>query len=54
LALGTVRRRGRQKRPAREAIEAALEGFETLGAADFAARARAELGRIGGRLARRG
>jgi DNA-binding CsgD family transcriptional regulator len=49
LALGIVRRRGRQKRPAREAIEAALEAFETLGAAGWAAKARAELGRIGGR-----
>ena len=29
LALGIVRRRARQKRAAREAIEAALEGFET-------------------------
>jgi DNA-binding CsgD family transcriptional regulator len=49
LALGIVRRRIRQKRPAREAIEAALEAFETLGAAGWAARARAELGRISGR-----
>ncbi len=49
LALGVVRRRARQKRPAREAIEAALEGFETLGAAGWAETARAELGQIGGR-----
>jgi DNA-binding CsgD family transcriptional regulator len=49
LALGTVRRRDRQKRAAREAIEAALAGFETLGAAGWAQRARAELGRVGGR-----
>jgi DNA-binding CsgD family transcriptional regulator len=49
LALGTVRRRGRQKRPARDAIEAALEGFERIGASCWAARARAELGRVGGR-----
>lgn len=49
LALGVVRRRDRQKRPARDAIETALAGFETLGAAAWAARARAELGRIGGR-----
>jgi DNA-binding CsgD family transcriptional regulator len=49
LALGVVRRRGRQKRPAREAIEAALEAFETIGASGWAAKARAELGRIGGR-----
>jgi DNA-binding CsgD family transcriptional regulator len=49
LSLGTVRRRGRQKRSAREAIEAALAGFETVGAAGWAEKARAELGRIGGR-----
>jgi DNA-binding CsgD family transcriptional regulator len=49
LALGTVRRRARQKRPAREAIEAALAGFEQLGAATWVAKARDELGSIGGR-----
>jgi DNA-binding CsgD family transcriptional regulator len=49
LALGVVRRRGRQKRPAREAIEAALAGFEAIGAAGWAAKAHAELGRVGGR-----
>jgi DNA-binding CsgD family transcriptional regulator len=49
LALGIVRRRARQKRPAREAIETALEGFETVGAAGWAAKTRAELGRVGGR-----
>ena len=49
LALGVVRRRARQKRAAREAIEAALEAFETLGAAGWAEKARAELGGIGGR-----
>jgi DNA-binding CsgD family transcriptional regulator len=49
LALGTTRRRTRQKRPAREAIEAALEGFEAIGAEGWAAKAHAELGRIGGR-----
>jgi DNA-binding CsgD family transcriptional regulator len=49
LALGTTKRRTRQKRPAREAIEAALEGFEAIGAEGWAAKARAELGRIGGR-----
>ena len=51
LALGVVRRRARQKRPAREAIEAALEAFETLGAAGWAERARAELGRSSSRSA---
>ena len=49
LALGVLRRRARQKRPAREAIEAALAGFGELGAAGWAEKARAELGRIGGR-----
>ena len=49
LALGVARRRARQKRPAREAIEAACATFEELGAAGWAARARDELGRIGGR-----
>ena len=44
LALGVLRRRARQKRPAREAIEAALVGFEALGAAGWAEKARAELG----------
>ena len=49
LALGVVRRRKRQKLPARVALEAALASFEALGAAGWAAEARAELGRIGGR-----
>jgi DNA-binding CsgD family transcriptional regulator len=44
-----VRRRGRQKRSAREAIQEALEGFEAIGAMGWAAKARGELGRIGGR-----
>ncbi len=49
LSLGTVRRRLRQKRPARVAIEAALARFEQLGAATWVDRARGELGSIGGR-----
>jgi DNA-binding CsgD family transcriptional regulator len=49
LALGIVRRRQRQKRAAREAIEAALAGFEALGAEGWAEKARSELGRISGR-----
>jgi DNA-binding CsgD family transcriptional regulator len=49
LALGTARRRARQKRPAREAIEAARAQFEQLGATRWTERATAELGRIGGR-----
>lgn len=50
LALGVARRRVRQKRPAREAIEAAAAQFAELGAEGWAQRARDELGRIGGRL----
>jgi DNA-binding CsgD family transcriptional regulator len=49
LALGAVRRRARQKRPAQEAIGTAVEAFEELGAATWVEKARAELGRIGGR-----
>ncbi len=49
LALGTIRRRARQKRPALEAIEAAIEGFDAIGASGWATKARAESGRIGGR-----
>jgi DNA-binding CsgD family transcriptional regulator len=44
------RRRTRQKRAAREAIEAARAGFEELGAAGWAERAGRELGTIGGRV----
>jgi DNA-binding CsgD family transcriptional regulator len=54
LALGIVRRRARQKRPARESLEAALEGFETIGASGWAAKARDELGRVGGRTREEG
>jgi DNA-binding CsgD family transcriptional regulator len=54
LALGIVLRRARRKRPAREAIHAALGGFEQLGAATWAEKARAELGRIGGRAREEG
>lgn len=43
-------RRARQKRLAREAIEAALAEFEAIGAAGWAEKTRAELGRIGGRV----
>ena len=49
LALGVVRRRARQKRASREAIEVALTGFEELGAMSWVDKSRAELGRIGGR-----
>jgi DNA-binding CsgD family transcriptional regulator len=54
LALGVTRRRARQKRAAREAIEAALAAFEELGAATWTEKARAELGRIGGRTREEG
>jgi DNA-binding CsgD family transcriptional regulator len=54
LALGIARRRNRQKRRAREALEAALAGFETIGAERFAATVRGELGRIGGRTREEG
>jgi DNA-binding CsgD family transcriptional regulator len=49
FALGAARRRARKKRAAREALEAAEGGFEQMGAAGWAERVRAELGRIGGR-----
>ena len=54
LALGIVRRRARQKRAARDAIVAALAGFEELGAATWVEKANAELGRIGGRTREEG
>jgi DNA-binding CsgD family transcriptional regulator len=54
LALGVVRRRERQKRAARDAIGAALGEFERLGAATWIEKARAELGRIGGRTREEG
>lgn len=49
LVLGQAQRRGKQKRAARESLEAALAVFEELGARLWAERARAELARIGGR-----
>jgi DNA-binding CsgD family transcriptional regulator len=54
LALGVVCRRARQKRTAREALEAALASFEQLGAASWVEKARAELGSIGGRTREEG
>ena len=54
LALGVTRRRARQKRGAREALEAALAGFEQLGEVPWTQRARAELGRISGRTRKHG
>jgi DNA-binding CsgD family transcriptional regulator len=49
LALGVNRRRTRLKRAAREALAAALETFEELGAARWTAAAKAELAKVGGR-----
>jgi DNA-binding CsgD family transcriptional regulator len=54
LGLGILRRRDRKKRGSREAIEAALEGFDQLGAATWVVKARSELGRIGGRTREEG
>ena len=49
VVLGTVRRRDKQKQPAREALEEAVQIFERLGARSWIEKARAELARIGGR-----
>jgi DNA-binding CsgD family transcriptional regulator len=49
LVLGTVQRRDRKKRAARDSLRGALETFEQLGATLWSAKARAELARIGGR-----
>jgi ATP/maltotriose-dependent transcriptional regulator MalT len=54
LVLGAIRRRAKQKRPAREALEEALAIFERLGAPLWADKTRAELARIGGRRAMAG
>jgi DNA-binding CsgD family transcriptional regulator len=54
LALGIIRRRERQKRPARDAIRTAISGFEQLGAATWVEKARHELGSIGGRTREEG
>jgi DNA-binding CsgD family transcriptional regulator len=51
LVLGILRRRDRQKRDAREALERAQKTFESLGARLWAERARAEIDRISGRRA---
>jgi DNA-binding CsgD family transcriptional regulator len=54
LALGVIRRRARQKRPARDAILEALAGFEQLGAETWIERCKSELGSIGGRTREEG
>ena len=49
LLLGTVQRRGQQRRAARAALAEAISVFEDTGAALWAARAHAELARLSGR-----
>jgi len=49
LVRGTLQRRNREKRPARESLTHALALFDELGARLWSERARAELSRIGGR-----
>jgi DNA-binding CsgD family transcriptional regulator len=51
MVLGSIRRRAKQKRPAREALDEAIQIFERLGARPWVERAEAELARIGGRRA---
>ena len=51
LALGTIQRRDRKKRAARQSLERALAVFDQLGASLWSHKARAELARIGGRSA---
>ena len=51
MSLGVVRRQASQKKAAREALEQALAIFDEMGARLWAEKARAELGRIGGRRA---
>lgn len=47
LVAGLAHRRARRRGQARECLAAAVEEFDVLGAKAFAARARAELGRVG-------
>jgi len=54
LALGRTQRRAKRRGAARATLEDALARFERLGAALWAAQARAELARIGGRARSRG
>jgi DNA-binding CsgD family transcriptional regulator len=49
LAYGATLRRAKRKADARTALQQAVDAFDQLGAAAFAARARSELERIGGR-----
>jgi DNA-binding CsgD family transcriptional regulator len=54
LVFGDVRRRAKQKRLAREALERAVHAFDHLGAPLWAEHARRSLARISGRSAPRG
>jgi len=54
LALGATQRRAKQRAAARATLEHALAAFERLGSPLWADRARADLGRIGGRAPSRG
>jgi DNA-binding CsgD family transcriptional regulator len=49
IVLGSIQRRVKQRAAARASLEEALAGLEAIGARLWAERARAELGRIGGR-----
>jgi DNA-binding CsgD family transcriptional regulator len=49
LVLGSVHRRNRQKRAARDSLSSAASAFERLGARIWLDRARTELTRVGGR-----
>jgi DNA-binding CsgD family transcriptional regulator len=51
IVLGTLRRRAKHKAAARAALEEAVEILDAMGAVLWVERARAELGRIGGRAA---
>ncbi len=50
LAAGAARRRAKEKRAARDAIGAAVETFERVGAAVWLRYAQGELARVGGRV----
>lgn len=48
LALGRLQRRSKQKRLARDTLQAAVDVFSEAGATSWAAKARSELARVGG------
>ena len=52
LALGRAQRRLKQWRGARESLEQAISAFDALGSPGWAAEARAQLARVGGRRPR--